>query len=304
MKFAEWLIGEAVKIEVDPAVQQLPVILAGGNPYKFATPQELSEIALGGLRKYFSLVDPLGFSYLKERYHFKLSKAIENSDGLTLTIQFLPIDKGRGSEELVPQDDPLYDYHKKYNQGKTGRKVYKRPKDALEDIPSDTNFAYRGMSWEEWQSIQRTGYIFSRGAYNLGQEEYTLFGKEPRTALHYASGFAPLQYQPSMRKPSVVIAIPKNLTLTHKEDPENIPDTELGVKGKLSKNHIEHAWLITPHKINKNAYMELVFPYVPAWDDKKYKDPMTGFFKIDHNKVRPGSGNLSTVVSYSIRKLL
>ena len=291
-------------MEVDPSVQPAPKLLAGSQPREMASPQELGSIALDGLRRYFSTVDPKGFRYLKERYTFRLTKSLENSDGLTLTVSILPVEKYPGREEMVSPDHPLYGYYQQYRGGKTGQKVYKTPKDAIEEIPADPRRAYRGMSWEEWQDIRRKGYIYSRGKYNLGQEDYTLFGQDPPTAVHYAHGFAPLQYQTSFRKPSVVIAIPRDLTRTHQDDPDNIPQSELGVKGRLSSEHITDVWMLVPVKADQHGYLELRYPYVPAWDQRKYKDPMMGFFRLAPELVKAGSGTLSGISQFALRKLV
>ena len=54
--------------------------------------------------------------------------------------------------------------------GKEGKKFYKSPKDAIEEISTNPVLAYRGMSWEEWQKIQRTGFIQSAGQHNFSSQ--------------------------------------------------------------------------------------------------------------------------------------
>ncbi|MHA1948334.1 MAG: hypothetical protein ACW987_00585 [Candidatus Thorarchaeota archaeon] len=300
MNFTEWLLlNEADKITVEPNLE-VPVEYSGGDVSKIADEKEIKKIARDGLTAYYQRTDPKGWKFLKSRYNFHVADVKTHSfDGLTLDIKIAPIAPKGGKEET--SDD---EYYKKYYGGKTGVVSYKTPKDAIEEIPNDPALGYRGMAWEEWQSIRKTGKIQSRGMYNIGQEGFTLFGMKPETALSYAHGFAPLQYQVGHRKPGVVIAVPRKFLLTHKEDPENVPEGELGLKGPLGKEHIVNAWMLNMTKSKNQGYMDLIFKWIPGWDQNNYKDPRTGVFVPDFKNPRIGSANLSGGVQYSIRQML
>ncbi|UCC74958.1 MAG: hypothetical protein JSV86_10530 [Gemmatimonadota bacterium] len=132
-----------------------------------------------------------------------------------------------------------------------GRKAkrYAMPRDTIEEIPHDDDSAYRGMSWEEWQFIRRTGTIQSSGAHNLDQPDLTFFGDADQ-ATSYAGNFAPLAYKPAFRRPGVVIQIARGLTLAHGDMPDLIPQGELAVEGALPASVIEAVWLLVPYQIS------------------------------------------------------
>ena len=130
-------------------------------------------------------------------------------------------------------------------------KVYRTPSPEyiLNRIEPNSGLAYRGMSWEEWASILRRGRIQSRGWYNLGQDNYTMFGREPDTALSYANGFAPWLYKPGEAVPSVIIAVPKALMLTYLDDEAQIPRDELALVGSAPMSVIAEKYLVIPTEI-------------------------------------------------------
>lgn len=195
----------------------------------------------------------------------------------TLTFEYTPISK-RSSEEIATKDNPMYDL---YDNGKTGRTIYRSPKDAIEEIPTDNALAYRGMSWEEWKLIEKTGSIQSAGSHNFNnQKGLTFYGPRPDTGEYYASGFAPVAFKPTPTRPGVVIAVPKNLLKNHKENPE-IPAGELAHEGPLPSSKIVNAWMIVATK-SKPGRFDLLL----------YKD----------GKVREG-GASGISVGYAIRKM-
>lgn len=304
MRFSEWVLTES-NIEV-PANTQLPLLIkAGGDVVEYATTKKIQDILHTILRRYFNRIDSNGWRFAKDRYKFKLTNIRNESDYFSLKLQIDSITRKRGEDEVIPPGDPSYDYYQKYGGGKTGAKIFKTPKEAIEDIEPDAKMAYRGVAWEEWQYIQSTGHIMSLGSHNLGgQEGWTLFGYEPRTALAYAHGFAPIQYMSSSRKPGVVFSVPRSLLKTHKEAPKAVPNSELGHEGPLSSRAIKSAWMLTPRSI-KPGDVEFIIPVVPAWDYKRNSrnDPMNGFFKLDVDQVKIGSGAMYTVRGYAIRKM-
>ena len=134
--------------------------------------------------------------------------------------------------------------------------LFKSPKKALEEIPTNSQWAYRGLSWEEWQQIRKRKSIKSRGGYNIGQEGLTFFGPEPGTGHSYASGFAPVQHMASKKRPGVVIAIHKKHTLSYK-DRDDIPQGELAILGSLPMSEIKGVWLLVPTE-SRAGMMELI----------------------------------------------
>ncbi len=301
-----WLIkiAESLMVTIDPSITQFP-IETRGNHEVYAGPDQLREIVQQVIKKYYSNIDPHGDRFMSGRYIFNVQKISNRYDGLTLTIQFLPRNKKPGTEKPLNPDSHLYEYYTKYHGGKSGKTIYKSPKDAIASIPPDPTLAYRGMCWEEWQSIQRSGFIMSNGTYNLGDEQsgLTCFAPNPDSAVHYAHGFAPIQYQISQTKPGIVIAVPKEGLLTHEQYPEGVPRGELAARGKVPNTQIQHIWMMIATESSDKGFMEFIIPWVPAWDSKAYKDPNMGVFKLGIDQVKSGSGNTSVVTGYAIRKL-
>ena len=229
------------------------------------------------------------------RYIFHLRKIDTRGNEATLTINFLPNTKKHGIPQMSQPGDISYDYNQKYKGGKTGRIDYKTPKDAIASIPVDPNLAYRGIAYEEWQNIKKTGLIKSKGHYNLGQEGYTLFGTTPDQAQSYAHGFAPIPYQVGFKKPGIVIAIPKSGLLTHKDDPEQIPGSELALKGSLSISAIKNVWMLVPTQAREGGgFLEFRIPYMYTKNGEI----------LDFKRATTGSGNLGTITNYSIRQII
>lgn len=125
--------------------------------------------------------------------------------------------------------------------------IYEEPVDAIEAIPSDPALAYRGMSAEEYESIQATGTVQSAGSHNLGdiQKGLTFFAPEPDGAAYYASGFSPWQYKPSIEAPGYVIAVDRKLTIDHTQN-KGVPEGELAITGSVGRDQIRAVWKIVP----------------------------------------------------------
>jgi len=127
--------------------------------------------------------------------------------------------------------------------------AYRTPPNGMADVPEIAGMAYRGMSWEEWAFIRKHCTVRSRGEWNIDQDDLTFFGDASK-AQSYAAGFAPWMFKPSKDRPSVVIAIPKRLTLDHTDLPGLIPNGELAIRGGISASMITHAWRIVPTLIH------------------------------------------------------
>lgn len=140
--------------------------------------------------------------------------------------------------------------------GEEKAKTYKRPKSACSSNINDPRYVYRGMAWEEWQAIQKRGYIESNGSHNLDQKGLTFFGNAP-TAEYYATNFAPFAYKPSLYRPGVVLAIPRELAMDHTDLPKKIPPDEYAVEGKIPFDYITGIWFITPTRISY-GYVEII----------------------------------------------
>lgn len=127
---------------------------------------------------------------------------------------------------------------------KTGRRL--ESYDTI--VAPDPSLAYRGMAWEEWQSIRRTGFIRSRGGYNIGtaQEGLTLFTADPGQAFNYAAGFSVWAFAPSFRRPGVVVSISKSLTFGAKDDPAALLSDERAVRGAVPASRIQNIWFVVP----------------------------------------------------------
>lgn len=290
MNFSEWLLileaGSRAVITVKPDLRA-PVEKTPREVTKWADAEEIEQIVRKTLMAHFQQLDPKGWRYAKERYAFHVVKAGDSSDAMALMINVEPI----GVPDKIEDD---------------GKWTFRTPKEAIDSIPKDPQFGYRGMSWEEWQQIERKGFVKSRGVFNLqfqrGDDEgYTYFGKDPKTGTTYAHAMAPWQYQISPRRPGVVIAIPVRFLKSQKDDFAKISSSELALPNQLEKEHIAHAWMLKAVSA-KPKLMGLQFPWKQDWDHNKYKDPRTGFYTIDtENAMWMDGTNLS--VKYSIRQM-
>lgn len=145
--------------------------------------------------------------------------------------------------------------------------LVKNQREAYNSVPGRSDMAYRGMSFEEWKLTKRRGYVQSKGSYNLGQEGLTFYGYDPGTGFHYSAGFAPLQFTCTRSRPGVVIAIPRELVLTHEDRPEDIPQSELAHLGKVSIKKIKGVWFIFPTEMRSGS----LTLRVEEWGDRYYQ---------------------------------
>ena len=107
---------------------------------------------------------------------------------------------------------------------------------------SAPDIVYRGMSAEEYQSVQKTGEVRSSGAYNIGeaQEGLTYWTTDPEAAVGYASGFAPWAYKPTFEKPAYVVAVKRPQDV---RPVAGVGEHEVGVVGAVDKEEIVGTWV-------------------------------------------------------------
>lgn len=279
MKFKEWILSESIEINFD-SIEPFPI--KGQTP---ATQQEIKEFIKQSLNKYFRGE----LNQTLQRYTITLAEVKETYSGIQFNYTIMP--KG-GTPEPPDPNDPMYDYIMKYKDGKTNNVLFKTPKDAIDSIPDDPSLVYRGMSWEEWQFIRQTGTIKSNAGYNIGssQDNLTFYGNA-ETAQFYASGFAPMQYDTSKKRPSVIIAIPREHVLSHQDEPDAIPENEFAHAGSLDAKNIKHAWMLAPIKGRQGSF-DLIHTWQAVKDEYKLSD-------------YPSEGSRSSPsVSYAIRQLM
>lgn len=284
-RFSDWLLNETFSFEYGP----------GAGPYHLrvdhsgrATEQPDHEKFKEFCRKAFIQYFGEQYKQATARYRFILKNVREGYSEVVLQFDLVP--KGKSEDELAAPDHPMYQYYQQHTAGRTGALVFKTAKDAIESIPDDPGLVYRGMSWEEWQYIRRKGQIQSKGGYNIGQEGLTFYGNAA-TALYYASGFAPTPFITSIRRPSVVIAIPRKLVMDHGDLPDEIPGGDFAHRGPVDASNIAAAWMLSPTRA-KIGSVELRF----EWRRKEgERDFVPG-------PIKEGSRS-SPSVSYVLRKL-
>jgi len=291
MEFKQWLINEVsskFNLNIDPSITSFALKMKNGELEEETDFSKLKAFLKGVLNDYF-----IGdLSNAAARYDFNLKEIREDYTGLRFEFKLVP--KG-GIPELSTPDNPMHDIYVKHKGGMTGYKTYKTPKEATKEIPNNPNYGYRGMSWEEWQYIRKTGHIMSKGGYNFESQKNLTFYGDASTALAYGSGFAPMAYQTSLKRPSIVIAIPRGNLKDHTENP-NIPQGELAHEGPLDSKEIVGAWMLVPSN-SKSGILEIVFTWIP---EKNEYGEYTGAYSLG----KPKEGTRSSpYVGYVIKKI-
>ncbi len=154
---------------------------------------------------------------------------------------------------IYPREGTVETYTTEWG-GERRRTIWKAPKsgrllDSYDTVVDpDPSLVYRGMAWEEWQGIRKTGFIQSRGGYNIGtaQEGLTLFTSDPGQAFNYSAGFSVWAFAPSFRRPGVVVSVPKSLTFGAKDDPAALLGEERAFRGAVPANLIQNVWFVVP----------------------------------------------------------
>lgn len=288
--FKQWLMNEAFDIEIAPHIKAIPSAVGQSQePVKFFSKSEFLNFMRGVLTNYFRG----DLQRITQRYRIVLDKFTDDYEP-TFTFSLQPL--GKGTPEYVAEDDPLYDYYAQHKGGKTGWTHFSSPKDAIENIPVRPDWVYRGMSWEEWQYIRRTGQIMSNAGYNLGGQENLTFYGNAETAMFYSNNFAPIQFKASIRKPGVVIAVPRDLVMSH-EDHEHIPEGEFAHQGPLDAQQIAAAWMLVPTRARSGSF-EIRFDWRRSRDSS---NQYSGNFVLANPK--EGSSHHPSI-STAIRKIL
>jgi hypothetical protein len=138
-----------------------------------------------------------------------------------------------------------------------GRVVPKDPS-AQTEIPwkqDDGEFLYRGMSAEEWQSIQHAGTIQSTGEYNVGgdsQQGTTSFSTDPAQASNYAGGFAPWQLKPTFDRPAYIVKVRRDRSRERDNSAVYGGDTtEVDVEGAVPEGDIAGVMEVRPYAMRE-----------------------------------------------------
>jgi len=267
-------IASQLQIEVDPSFTIAHKAKNGEK--EIGGPDTIREIIREGL-KAISMENRL--PNLARRYSFRVKEIAPGSIETRITLDIVPKGQEKGTEEIAQPDHYMYDYLHEHKGGKTGAILFKTPQEAIDAIPENNNLAYRGMSWEEWKNIEKTGVIQSSGEYNIGQENLTFFSPKAETAAYYASGFAPLAYQVTPKTPGVVIAVDASYMLSH-DDRQDIPQGELAVLGPLNAAEIKKIWFLLAVS-SRAGMLDLLVP----WD----VDRSDWTYYLDPSKTREGS---------------
>ena len=139
--------------------------------------------------------------------------------------------------------------------------------DRIEKVATpNPSLLYRGMSWEEMQSVLSTGHVRSAGEYNMGeaQEGLTFFSTSPDQADSYAGGFAPYTRKPTWERPSYVIAVemPEAGRLHYlngrgemqRTPPPGGERMEVGVEGAVPVASIRHVYEVRPYLMDVGEF--------------------------------------------------
>ena len=289
--FKEWLLTESITIANN--INGFPLVVGPGlKPIKDTNREELKEFVYNSLKQYFGD----SFKQAMNRYDIFLKEIRSGYSEIIFSFELKP--QGIRTPEVSDPSDYRHDFNVKYKNGNTGFYIHKTPKDAIKEIPKDESLVYRGMSYEEWQFIRKNGFIKSNAGYNLGtaQQELTFYGSA-ETAEHYASGFAPMQFKTSVKKPAIVIAISRSHVKDHKDMPDAIPSSEFAHEGKLDSKEIKHAWMLTPTR-SKAGSFDLIFEY------KAQKNQLGNYDNLYYlSNPREGSRS-GPSIGYSIRQIL
>ena len=142
------------------------------------------------------------------------------------------------------------------------------------DIPAEAEAGvlYRGMSWAEWQEVQRTGVIQSLGTHNLGpaQEGLTYWSPDPGTAAYYATGFAPWPFLPTFGRPGIVLRITDPGTGIVKTKGSD----EIGIRGAIPLSAVTavyegRVYAVRPGELDLHREMR------PTWVEGSRLSPST-----------------------------
>jgi hypothetical protein len=113
------------------------------------------------------------------------------------------------------------------------------------DLPGarSAGIIYRGMAAAEFEAIQATGEVRSKGEYNIGeaQKGLTYYATDPSVAASYASSFAPQQQKADWDRPAYVIAIRQPVDERLRRV-QGTSENEVGVIGGVSIDDIVNVY--------------------------------------------------------------
>jgi hypothetical protein len=191
------------------------------------------------------------------RFSYFLEKVREGYSEKILQFRYAPIENRRASDEIASPDDYRREFYPADWDGKTGKRIYPTPKDAVESIPERAELAWRGMSWEEWKLTRSRGFVQSMGHYNFtNQAGLTFYGPDPNTGISYASGFAPIAFTVTPKRPGIVIGVSRSNLKDHTQNP-GIPAGELAHEGPLPLSHVVEVYMLVATK-GKPGTLELI----------------------------------------------
>ena len=297
-------IASKLNIELSCDVSDIPYYRVNSpnkNEILYLDNRKALDLVRESLKNVYNYYDTSTFESLKKRYIFNIVGFDDRDyNNVKFKVEFSALG-GNGKPEIATKDHYMYDYLQEHKGGKTGKILYKTPKDAIEEIPESSDLAYRGMSWEEWKFIKKNGFIKSKGSANLGQEGLTFFAPKPSMAQSYASGFAPLPYQITPKTPGVVISVPSKHMLSNK-DREDIPGGELAIEGSLPYSEIQNVWFLIAISNKELSDFEVKIP----WEFKKgyTSDGYETTYKLDPSRASLGGGVYTLSTSYTIIKKL
>jgi hypothetical protein len=239
-----------------------PVVVnkAGVDPEVFALAKQGVAYHLSQ-RDYGDMPKGMSAGLASMRYKYVLWRVKEGYTSQSFDFHMVPL--GGKTHQNYIGDIPL-----------SKSQMFKTPKKAIAEIPVNSKWAYRGMSWGEWQSIRRSKKIQSIGGHNLGQEGLTFFAPHPGDAQSYAGGFAPTLFQPSKKRPGVIIAVDRKGMLSPK-DRKDIPNGELAVLGSLPSSAIKKVWLLVPTEI-KEGNLEMRYDSRARGKQRKWQEGSGG----------------------------
>jgi hypothetical protein len=166
------------------------------------------------------------------------------------------------------------------------REQFKEVRSLPEDSP-DPGVLYRGMSAGEYREAKERGYIESKGAYNLGNEQVgrTYYSTSPRQAAAYAGGFAPFHMVPTAKEPGIVVGVKTSTPILTPIEGEGA--TERGL-GRVPFKDVTVVYEGRPY-IMEAGFVDLMPTgrANPTHTEGSRKSPSSGLVwsKIDYSKV-------------------
>ena len=192
-----------------------------------------------GSGRYDVTIDPRRADYSDEP--FTVSEVLSNPSAFRYRINYRPVSRDYLTE--IPNSRTGSVFDSRLASLREDGKLSLNPESGFSNsVPFevDDNYIYRGVSYEEMQSINETGQIKSLGDYNLSsQENLTLYTEDPATAGSYAGGFSVLENSPSADRPSYILKIKRpDEGLISSDLDSYVQDYELAVTSPVRSSEI------------------------------------------------------------------